>query len=138
MRCQPMLSVVSSSVVTTNEIQSQNTSGLVSRLNRMGASEKSDPVATKTTSNALPGANLLPCGSIQVPQLDHLAEAQGLTVRAVQEKCRLMINCIRFGSVAGKQRAIVAGQNGAIYVFELPPPPSPSQDPPAVRLYFIN
>lgn len=108
----------------------------------MDAAVRSDPVASKTTTNAMPGANLqpsmAPCGSIQILQLDHLAESQALTVRAIQDRCHLMINCIRFGIVAGKQRAIVAGQNGAIYVFELPPPPSPSQDPPAVRLHFTS
>lgn len=58
---------------------------------------------------------------------------QGLAVRDVLSRCRLMLNCIRFGSIAGKQRALVAGQNGGIYVFELPPLPDAGKKPPAVH-----
>jgi hypothetical protein len=31
-----------------------------------------------------------------------------------------MLNCVRFGVVAGRERALVAGQNGLVYVFNVP------------------
>eukprot|EP00892_Ulva_mutabilis_P010234 jgi/Ulvmu1/7583/UM038_0006.1 len=75
------------------------------------------------------GHSLQPCGSMMIPELDY--HIPGMPVREVLSRCRLMLNCIRFGSVAGVQRALVAGQNGGIYVFEIPPVPTVGKKPPA-------
>lgn len=52
------------------------------------------------------------------------------TLLAALHSLRLMLNCVRIGSIAGVPRIVVAGQNGHVYFFEMPQPavgaPAPS------------
>jgi hypothetical protein len=40
-----------------------------------------------------------------------------------------MLNCVRFGTVNGSERAFVSGQNGLIYIFSVPSWTSPERIP---------
>lgn len=109
---------------------------MICRLQSEGNSCSQDPTAADIADDGVPGPSLQPCGSILIPEIDH--NWQNRTVHDVLTRCRLMLNCVRFGNIAGQQRAIVAGQNGAVYVFEVPAPPSPGQAPPPVRLSIMQ
>ena len=73
------------------------------------------------------GADAIPSGSLLLP------DAQvGDPVAKVHQQH--MLNCVRFGRVAGRERAVVAGQNGVVYVFELPEGVTPETRVPVRRL----
>lgn len=56
----------------------------------------------------------LPCGSLILPT-GVPTDSVGRIVRTP-----LMLNCVRFGSIAGQERAVVAAQNGLLYLFAVP------------------
>lgn len=57
------------------------------------------------------------------------------TLLAALRSLRLMLNCVRIGTIAGVPRIIVAGQNGHVYFFEMPKP-SARASAPSVRSLF--
>lgn len=65
----------------------------------------------ESTPNA---ANAVPSGSLYLPNVE-----SHFKIRDVLQNSS-MLNCVRFGIVAGRERAVVAGQNGVAYFFELP------------------
>lgn len=56
----------------------------------------------------------------------------GYTLLETLQSLKLMLNCVRIGTVAGVQRVVIAGQNGHVYFFETPTPASGASTP-AVR-----
>ena len=89
---------------------------------RPSSSELRGAAAAKQRTDATQAA-VLPCGSLFIPQA-LASDSMGRLVRTGH-----MLNCVRFGIVAGQERAVVAAQNGFIYLFAVPTWASEEQIP---------
>jgi hypothetical protein len=79
-----------------------------------GASARTADVHGHTLESAPNAANAVPSGTLYLPNVE-----PHFKIRDVLQNSS-MLNCVRFGIVAGRERAVVAGQNGVAYFFELP------------------
>jgi hypothetical protein len=57
-------------------------------------------------------ADVVPSGSLYLLDVS--------TRFKVQDMCNMVLNCVRFGTIAGRERAVVGGKNGIVYFLELP------------------
>jgi hypothetical protein len=87
--------------------------------------------AHKATFEA-PGkaADAVPSGSLYLPDVRHVAK-----IRDAYNAT--MLNSVRFGTIAGRERAVVAGQNRVVYFFELPSSHKPEEHVPVCCGYTV-
>ena len=64
------------------------------------------------------------CETLMLPSYDNQSSNHGeedVSRLMLSAQRSAMLNAVRFGMVAGRERLIVAGQDGFIRIFELPP-----------------
>lgn len=74
---------------------------------------------------------VVPVGSIWIPQRHKPRDAPASMRDVIKSFESNMLNCVRFGFVAGRERAVVATQSGSVYIFAVPEPPRSGAATPA-------